>query len=256
MASPFGGALPSDSSDECDQHRVAPYLLRYYVSVSNPRASALTDEVFGSLVGQITWPRGSLRRATAALKAHGHPATGELPEFLRENHSDEDQVDLRVVPTNDVDAKLSQHIDFKSGLKALYADEPKWLRDVLRNSLPAAEARQDQADGLMWTRLQQVGQVFGWTPAELQLARIAMHASEIAELAEWLDTLPMIGRDAARAYKRVVSADVTTLRLSLRPNGHLNCCGLFIVDRAHDRPLLVAELQLRPPMRGRAMGFA
>jgi SpoVK/Ycf46/Vps4 family AAA+-type ATPase len=256
MACPFGGALPSDISDACDQHRVAPYLLRYYASVSNPRASALADGIFETLVGQISWPRGSLRRATAAVKAHGHPATGELPEFLRENESDEDQVDLRVVPTNDVDAKLSQHVDFKTGLKALYADDPTWLRDVLRNSLRAAEARQDLADGPMLTRLQQVGEVFGWKPAELQLARIAMHASDIAELAEWLDTLPMAGRDAARAYKRVLSADVPTLRQSLRPNSHLSCCGLFIVDRPHDRPLGLSEPPRLHPKLMAALGEA
>ena len=51
------------------------------------------------------------------------------------------------------------------------------------------------------------------------------------------ETLPTVGRDAARGYKRVLNADVTTLRQCLQPNSQLNCSGLFIVDRPHDHPL-------------------
>ena len=186
MHGPFDDPLPPETFDDYDGHRIAPYLLRYYASVCNPRASMLSNRIFDALIGQIIWPRGSLRRATAAKKAHGHPASGELPEFLGGTEFDDDDLELRAAPTNEVDAKLAQLGDFTLALKLLYADDPAWLRRVLHNSLPAAKARQNEGDRMMWTRLQQVGEVFGWTQGELELARIAMHAGDIAELAEWL----------------------------------------------------------------------
>ena len=226
----------SETRDERDAQRIAPYLLRFYASVSNPRASVFTEAIFDTLIGQIIWPRGSLGRATAVFKKD-RPSNGRaLPRYLRkaESECDEhDSIDARAIPTHPVDIRLSQLGDFKCALKLLYADDPEWLR----SSLPAAEARQNAADGLMWARLQQVGVVFGWTCTELQLARIAMHAGEIAEFSDWLDQLPARSRDAARAFKRVLNSDVAALRHSTRPSSALCCSGMFIVGREHDAPL-------------------
>jgi hypothetical protein len=138
MHCPFDGPLPPDTLDQYDAHRSAPYLIRYYASVSNPRASVLTNCIFDTLIGRINWPRGSLRRVTTIAKNHGHLASGALPEFLRETECDDDDIDLRVTPINKVDAKLAQIGGFNNGLKLLYADNPGWLQNILRNSLPAA----------------------------------------------------------------------------------------------------------------------
>ena len=237
MRQPFDDPTPPNTPDAHDTRRIAPYLLRFYASVSNPRASALTEGIFDALVGQIIWPRGSLGRATAVFKKDRPSKRSALPEYLRKAESEYDGIDARATPTHVVDMRLSQLGDFKGTLNQLYVDNPEWLRSVLRNSLPAAEARQNEADGLMWARLQQVGVVFGWSPVELQLARIAMHSGEIEEFSAWLDQLPNSSRDAARAFKRVLSADVASLRKSTRPGSALSCSGMFIVGRAHDAPL-------------------
>ena len=220
-----------------DARRIAPYLMRFYASVSNPHASALTEAIFDVLVGQINWPRGSLGRASAVIKKGRPSKRRALPEFLREAETEYDAIDARAIAAHAVDIRLSALGDFKRELKLLYADDPEWLRGVLRNALPAAEARQDEADGEMWMRLKQVGELFGWTDVELQLARIAMHASEVAELSEWLEQLPHRDRDAARAYKRVLNADVASIRHSARSGSALLCSGMFIVGRHHDSPL-------------------
>ena len=229
-----------EARDDRYAQRIAPYLLRFYASVSNPRASVLTAPIFDMLVGQIIWPRGSLGRATAIFKKDRPAKRRALPEYLRRANSEcdeHDSIDARTIPTHAVDIRLSQLGDFKIALNLLCADNPEWLRSVLRNSLPAAEARQNDADGMRWSRLQQVGEVFGWSPTELQLARVAMHAGEIEEFSDWLNQLPNHSRDAARAFKRVLSADVASLRKSTRPSGALSCSGMFIVGRAHDAPL-------------------
>ena len=256
MFAPFDDPTPADTPGEHDAPRIAPYLLRFYISVSNPHARLLNEDILETLIGQIIWPRGALGRATTVLKKNGPADRRTLPTFLKEAKRDRESVDLAAIPTQAVDLRLSQLGNFKCALKQLYDDDPEWLRGVLRNSLPAAEARQNEVDGVMWTRLQQVGVVFGWTEVELQLARIAMHAADIAELAEWLDTLPAISRDAARAYKRVLNADVRSLRQSLQPNSRLNCSGLFIVDRPHDRPLGLSDPPRLHPKLMEALGKA
>ena len=229
-----------ETQDDCDAQRIAPYLLRFYASVSNPNASVLTEAIFDALIGKIIWPRGALGRATAVLKKDSPAKRRALPEYLGRVNSEcdeHDSIDALAVPTHAVDIRLSQSGDYKRALKLLYADDPAWLRGVLRNSLPAAEKHQNDADGMTWTRLQQVGELFGWTALDLQLARIAMHAGETAEFSAWLDQLPERGRDAARAFKRVLNADVAPLRHSIRPGSALTRSGMFIVEREHDAPL-------------------
>ena len=245
-----------ETPDNRDAQRMAPYLLRFYASVSNPHARLLDEDIFETLIGQMIWPRGSLGRATAALKKDGPSDRTMIAICLQEAKRDRESVDLAATPTQAVDLRLSQLGNFKRALKQLYADDPEWLRGVLRNSLPAAEARQNAADGAMWTRLQQVGDVFGWTAVKLQLARIAMHAVDIAELAEWLDALPAIGRDAASAYKRVLNAHAPILRECLQRNSRLNCSGMFIVDRPEDRPLGLSDPPRLHPKLMMALGKA
>lgn len=222
-----------------DAHRIAPYLLRFYASVSNPNAGVLTEAIMGTLIGQIVWPRGALARATEVARKHGKSTSRSRNDdaFGLLVESNDDPIDLQALPTNAVDQKLADLGDFKIGLKLLYVDDPAWLRAVLHHSLLEAQARQDNVDGLMWTRLQQVGEVFGWSPVELQLARIAMHASELPDFADWLDTLPNVQRDAARAYKRVLGGDAAALRSCTQPGSALANSGLFIVDRPHNGPL-------------------
>ena len=236
MLTPLDDLHHVDTCDAHDANRMAPYLLRYYASVGNPRASVLRELIFDMLIGQITWPRGSMRRVMAVLKVDKLRRYGARPDFSCESDADEDDIDLSAIPTSEVDTKLIELGDFRTGLKQLYAADPMWLRGVLQMSLKRAGARQNAADGKMWDRLQQVGDVFGWKPAALQLARIGMHAGDIPELAEWLDSLPAVGRDAARAYKRVLSSDVAALRQVLQPNSQLNCSGLVVLERPHDRP--------------------
>ena len=126
MTVPFDDPTQPDSSDANDARRIAPYLLRFYVSVSNPYASALNEDIFETLIGQIIWPRGSLGRATAALKKSGPSDRRTLPTFLREAKRDRESVDLAATPTRAVDRRLSQLGDFKCALKQLYADDPEW----------------------------------------------------------------------------------------------------------------------------------
>ena len=54
-----------------DAHRIAPYLLRFYASISNPNAGVLTEAIMETLTNQIVWPRGALARAAAVAKKHG-----------------------------------------------------------------------------------------------------------------------------------------------------------------------------------------
>lgn len=222
-----------------DAHRIAPYLLRFYASISNPNAGVLTEAIMETLIDQIVWPRGALTRAAAVAKKHGKTAlrgrSDDTYGLLVEGNND--PIDLQGLPANAVDQKLATLGDFKTGLKLLYVDDPAWLRAVLNQTLLEAQEHQDKADGLMWTRLQQVGEVFGWNPVELQLARIAMHASELPDFADWLDTLPNVQRDAARAYKRVLGGDSAMLRSCTQPGSALANSGLFIVDRPHNGPL-------------------
>lgn len=226
-----------------DAHRIAPYLLRFYASISNPNAGVLTEAIMETLTNQIVWPRGALARAAAVAKKHGkstpHCRNDDAYGLLVESNND--PIDLQVLPANPVDQKLAMLGDFKTGLKLLYVDDPTWLRAVLNLTLLEAQARQDKADGLIWTRLQQVGEVFGWSPVELQLARIAMHASELPDFADWLDTLPNVQRDAARAYKRVLGGDAAVLRSCTQPGSALANSGLFIVDRPHNGPLGLSD---------------
>ena len=50
MRHPIEDSLSPDTCDDQDAHRIAPYLLRYYASVSNPRASVLTAFIFDMLI--------------------------------------------------------------------------------------------------------------------------------------------------------------------------------------------------------------
>ena len=117
------------------------------------------------------------------------------------------------------------------GLRLLFADDPSWLRGVLRDSVSTAELLQNESDGTKWRRLQEIGEVFKWTSTELKLARIAMHADDVSEFAEWLDDLPNVSRDAAKTYARVLDANVNAVRESSQPSSSLLSCGLCCIER-------------------------
>lgn len=218
-----------------DARRIAPYLLRFYASISNPNALALSEKIIELLVGQIVWPRGATARVSALLKRQDRSLRSRnlsQHDWLDpSNRQDNTCVDACEPPSNPVDKKLAQFGSFQVGFRLLFADEPSWLRGVLRDSVSTAESLQNESDGTKWRRLQDIGEVFQWTSTELKLARIAMHADDVSEFAEWLDDLPNVSRDAAKTYARVLGANANAVRESSQRRSALMSCGLCCIER-------------------------
>ena len=218
-----------------DARRIAPYLLRFYASISNPNALALSEKIIELLVGQIVWPRGATARVSALLKRQDRSLRSRnlsQHDWLDpSNRQDNTCVDACEPPSNPVDKKLAQFGSFQVGFRLLFADDPSWLRGVLRDSVSTAESLQNESDGTKWRRLQDIGEVFQWTSTELKLARIAMHADDVSEFAEWLDDLPNVSRDAAKTYARVLGANANAVRESSQRRSALMSCGLCCIER-------------------------
>ena len=139
-----------------DARRIAPYLLRFYASISNPNALALSEKIIESLVDQIVWPRGAMARASALLKRQDRSLKSKeiTKNDWLDNASRQESlyVDVGVPASRSVDKKVAQLVSFQVGLRLLFADDPSWLRGVLRGSVGAAEVLQDASDGTKWRR--------------------------------------------------------------------------------------------------------
>lgn len=236
---PHEDAILHDATDASDACRFVPYLLRFYVSVSNPRAECLTEGIMDTLIGHIAWPRGALTRigpTMSRLRRAGR-TDHKFSKSFSDIHADSDSVEAVATPIHRIDRTLAEFGNFKLALQQLYIDEPEWLRSVLRNSMPAAEAMQNEADGAIWNRLQSVGAVFGWSLSELQLARLALHTEDIPPFAEWIETLLRTNDDhGPRALRRVFNSSVVLLQQSLQPRSALVHSGLYLVERYSNKP--------------------
>jgi len=243
MPSVLDTVPPQENEYENDVRRIAPYLIRLYASYDAERASELNGATMDTLIGHIQWPSESSTHIAATIKRlYGLERPGHQTDTWGSLHrADRDASQSLVKPMHPVDQALSHSGNFTLALQQLYVDEPEWLRGVLCNSLRAAEAAQNQADGSAWRRLQLVGRALGWVHGELQLARFAMHTGEIPAFAEWFDALPESSRDGPRAVARMLNMNTNVLRKRLESGSALDTSGLYLIRRRPDTPVVFSE---------------
>ena len=243
MASFLDPVLSPENEYANDPRRIVPYLLRLYASYGAEQASELTGAVMDALIGHSEWPSGSSTYIAATMKrmhrvarpSDGIGACGSIQEA--EINSDR----TLAKPMHPVDQALVDSGNFTLALQQLYVDQPEWLRGVFYNSLRAAEAAQNQADGLVWRRLQLVGAALKWGHGELSLVRFAMHTGEIPAFAKWFDALPENSRDGPRAVARMLNMNASILRKRLESGSALDNSGLYLMRRRRDRTAVFTD---------------
>ena len=85
----------SEVSDVSDARYFVAYLLRFYVSVSNPHARYLTDGIMDTLIGHVAWPHGALTRIGPTMKRlrRAGRTNDKFSNFSSDDHEVADSVE-------------------------------------------------------------------------------------------------------------------------------------------------------------------
>ena len=111
---------------------LAPYLIRFYLTMSSTTSSTLKSKIYDHLIGQIVWLTDALRRVTACFPKAEDEGDGISPEWLSRDDED-NKYHQYPTPVHPVDQFLSERNGpFYSALRPLCKTRREWMRNVLQ----------------------------------------------------------------------------------------------------------------------------